>query len=293
MRCSAATAIALDGGIGKDELTGGAGNDTYLFGRGYGTDRIWETHVSGGTIETVKLAAGIVPGDVSLYQEDNVLALKISGCTDELQVLSFFVDTANGQPYDNKIERVAFDDGTVWDLNTTKSKIVYQGTANAMVGTAGNDTLDGSSGADIIYGGSGDDTYILPGYVTFALVTEMAGEGLDTIICDWGGTLPDNFENLTIHPNRALYRTPEYLTGNALDNRLVGGDYGDIIDGGLGADAMVGGRGSDTYFVDNAGDQVKTRSQFRQGHHRTGKCKCFSRIFSHSKKAQRLALDSM
>ncbi|WP_207062718.1 calcium-binding protein, partial [Motiliproteus sp. SC1-56] len=49
-------------------------------------------------------------------------------------------------------------------------------------------------------------------------------------------------------------------TGNELDNSITSTyNYyraNDILDGGLGADTMTGGNGDDTYYVDNAGDQV-------------------------------------
>ena len=45
-------------------------------------------------------------------------------------------------------------------------------------------------------------------------------------------------------------------TGNVLDNILTGDDGKNLINGGAGADIMTGGAGNDTYYVDNAGDQV-------------------------------------
>ncbi|MBV8624885.1 MAG: calcium-binding protein, partial [Herbaspirillum sp.] len=44
--------------------------------------------------------------------------------------------------------------------------------------------------------------------------------------------------------------------GNALDNHLTGNDQNNILDGMGGADIMAGGKGDDSYYVDNAGDQV-------------------------------------
>src|SRR5262249_60790342 len=46
------------------------------------------------------------------------------------------------------------------------------------------------------------------------------------------------------------------LTGNELDNTLIGSTGNDTLDGGAGADTMSGGSGDDSYHVDNAGDQV-------------------------------------
>ena len=36
----------------------------------------------------------------------------------------------------------------------------------------------------------------------------------------------------------------------------MGGADDDHLDGGLGADVMVGGTGNDSYFVDDAGDAI-------------------------------------
>lgn len=44
--------------------------------------------------------------------------------------------------------------------------------------------------------------------------------------------------------------------GNALDNRLTGNDQNNILDGMGGADTMIGGKGDDSYYVDNAGDKI-------------------------------------
>ncbi|MFJ3054727.1 calcium-binding protein [Herbaspirillum sp. NPDC087042] len=44
--------------------------------------------------------------------------------------------------------------------------------------------------------------------------------------------------------------------GNALANRLTGNDQNNILDGMAGADTMIGGKGDDSYYVDNSGDKV-------------------------------------
>jgi trimeric autotransporter adhesin len=65
-----------------------------------------------------------------------------------------------------------------------------------------------------------------------------------------------------------IFRSPYVYTGTsgddalysryttAVDESFYGYDGNDFIDGGLGADRMVGGTGHDTYIVDNAGDVV-------------------------------------
>ena len=44
--------------------------------------------------------------------------------------------------------------------------------------------------------------------------------------------------------------------GNALDNRLTGNDQNNILDGMGGADTMIGGKGDDSYYVDQSGDKI-------------------------------------
>ncbi|QAU34865.1 calcium-binding protein [Janthinobacterium sp. 17J80-10] len=382
----------LDGGIGTDSLLGKAGNDTYLFGRGYGSDTIWEADVAGGSIDTLRLDASVVPGDVALYQYGDGMVLKLAGSTDELRISSFFIDTSNGKPFDNKIERMVFNDGTVWDLNAILSRVVYHGAANAQAGGtgndtfvldnpndtvveaanqgvdtvqtpfshslganvenltltgvfnittgfgnalnnlmqgnsgnnylygqdgndtldggagedwidgengadllrggAGNDTLSGGSGEDLLYGdggddllnggngndtiqggvgndtligggdynylagGVGDDTFQVLGGAWNSNVSELAEEGIDTLICDDGGVLSDNIENMIINPNRANYSLSEQLLGNALDNRLVSGDYGATLRGDGGNDTLIGGFGKDKLFGDDGNDML-------------------------------------
>ncbi|MCB1383313.1 MAG: hypothetical protein KDJ73_10385 [Notoacmeibacter sp.] len=53
-----------------------------------------------------------------------------------------------------------------------------------------------------------------------------------------------------------------FLTGNSADNTLVGTNFDDMLDGGAGADRMVGRGGNDFYFVDNANDVVDERGGF-------------------------------
>ncbi len=342
----------LDGGVGRDTLKGGAGNDTYLFGLGSGSDRLNETSQTGGSVDTIKLNAGIAPAGVALYRHGDDLVLSLVGSQDQLWVGSFFSGSG-----DFKIEQIAFSDGTVWDLNTIQSKVIA-GTANAMTGTAGNDTFivdhvldavsegsgqgidtiqssvtytasqnvenltltgvldtsgygnelnnvirgnsgnnvlyDGSgtdtlyggsgddylnaasdnavdilygedgndilsdnNGYNLLYGGKGDDTYLLE-FNSNPLtdpqrIVELAGEGIDTIK-GRGGIIPDNVENMIVTTSAYSNRV---VTGNVLDNVIaIESLDGYRLDGGAGADTLIGGQGDDTYIVDNVGDHV-------------------------------------
>jgi Ca2+-binding RTX toxin-like protein len=138
---------------------------------------------------------------------------------------------------------------------------------DVLIGNAGNDLLDGGTGADDMSGGLGDDSYVVDDIGD--QVTELTGEGNDTV---WSGinyTLGDNVENLVLTGTAAIKGTGNSLNntmvGNTADNQLFGLSGNDILtglggndwlDGGTGADTMSGGLGDDTYIVDNAGDLV-------------------------------------
>jgi Ca2+-binding RTX toxin-like protein len=127
------------------------------------------------------------------------------------------------------------------------------GLANAfdIFGGAGADTLTGSAGGDTMHGGGGDDAYHVGAGDS---VVELTGEGIDTVYTGIDHTLADNVENLISEPWSVFSQD---LTGNALDNHIVGYLYGSSnIDGGAGADIMEGGYHPDTYHVDNAGDTI-------------------------------------
>ncbi|GLK55983.1 Ca2+-binding RTX toxin-like protein [Methylopila capsulata] len=123
----------------------------------------------------------------------------------------------------------------------------------------GTDTLGAfGDGVHEMIGGDGDDTYYVDNVGD--VVTEMGGEGFDTIRTTVDFTLPANVERIVIEG--ATGRT---ATGNAFDNTLIGGAgddtlYGlagnDILKGRGGSDTMVGGEGDDVYYVDSASDVV-------------------------------------
>lgn len=144
-------------------------------------------------------------------------------------------------------------------------------------GGNGNDKLNGGAGADVLIGGMGNDIY----YVDHAgdLVVELAGGGTDTVFATLlNYTLTSDVEKLTssgagdfILAGNALANTitggsgndtisgldgNDILTSGLGNDQLDGGNGNDRLDGGVGADILTGGAGNDTYYIDDAGDQV-------------------------------------
>lgn len=105
-------------------------------------------------------------------------------------------------------------------------------------GGAGDDVLNGGSGDDTMIGGAGNDVY----YVNSAYdrMTELAGQGIDTVRTSRSMTLADHFENL-IYSGRAAFAG----TGNALANQIRGGSGNDTLSGLAGKDTLMGGNGDD------------------------------------------------
>lgn len=138
---------------------------------------------------------------------------------------------------------------------------------NIITGNSASNHLSGSvdgysaGGNDTLQGGLGDDSYIVVG--EFDVVLEAPNEGIDTITFvgqaynGYSYSIPDNVENLIVTAAPIVLSNARGFYGNALDN-VMSGDPGwrNFIDGGLGADTMIGGQYIDTFMVDNPGDVV-------------------------------------
>jgi Ca2+-binding RTX toxin-like protein len=147
-----------------------------------------------------------------------------------------------------------------------------------IVGTNGDDSLDGTTGADLIQGldgndliighgggdriegGAGDDVMVV--FEPADEVIEDAGAGSDIVY-----TYADHQLSPGSHVERLsavdwTFTTPLSLTGNELANLIEGNAGANFLDGRDGADRMVGFEGDDVYIVDDAGDQaIETSGQ--------------------------------
>jgi len=296
-------ADTLDGGLGKDKMAGGAGNDTYLvddlgdkvteaLDSGIDTVQARINYVLVANVENLELT-----GNAAINGTGNALDNKITGnAAANILDGGLGADTMVGGDgndtyiVDNQDDIVTEEAGK--GIDTVKMAIshaafadvenyVYTGKidwsftgndlANAITGGKGNDKLDGGKGddvldgglgSDILIGGLGNDTYILSDKND--QIIETAGEGSDTVKALFSIDLRDgayvNVENAALLGTAALN-----LTGSVEANVLTGNDGNNIIDGLGGADIMAGGAGNDTYFVDDAGDQIVEAADAKGG----------------------------
>ena len=125
-----------------------------------------------------------------------------------------------------------------------------------MSGGSGADRLLGLRGDDNIFGG--DDNDILIGGLGADTMT--GGSGTDA--ASYASSLAGVIVDLETNANSGGEAAGDYLT--EIEN-IIGSNYADTLrgdaganrlDGGGGADILVGRRGNDTYDIDNPGDRV-------------------------------------
>jgi len=252
----------LSGGLGKDTLNGGVGNDTLDGGDdidklvgGAGDD----TYI----VDLIKTGKSAASYKVAL--QDTITEAANAG-TDTVQLRSL-----SGTDYSDMDNATTLTLGAnLEDLDasaTADIKLNLTGNAldNTLTGNDADNILDGGKGADTLIGGLGDDTYILDlkvvnGDIVFEdSITELdeSDEGIDTIKLRGSATLATTttltldssrgWENIEILDASATGKTKLNLTGNILDNILIGNAAANIL---------TGGEGDDTYVVNNIDDTV-------------------------------------
>ena len=206
----------IDGQGGEDSLRGGAGNDTYIVDSA--KDKVVESRGQG---------TDTVLSSVTHKLASNVENLTLTG--------------------DGNISGTGNSAANVI-IGNAGDNVLKGGSGNDTIfGGVGNDRIDGDGGKDLIDGGDGDD-YLdgSSGTDTVSYASATGGVTVDLnvkVAQDTGGAGVDTLKSL------------ENVTGSDFADILTGAKKG-FIDGGLGADTMSGGKGDNTYFVDDAGDQV-------------------------------------
>jgi Ca2+-binding RTX toxin-like protein len=126
--------------------------------------------------------------------------------------------------------------------------------ADTLDGGEGSDRLDGGLGADSLIGGNGNDQYFVDSVSDKAIETnaDLETGGNDTVLSQVNYTLGANVEVL-----RLLSSTGLAGAGNALNNRIIGSNGADFIQGLGGRDTLIGNNGADT-LAGGAGNDTLT-----------------------------------
>lgn len=285
----------LDGGTGADSLTGGKGNDSYIVDStkdainelaGEGSDRVYAAfnidlnNAAFANIENASLysspAATTVIGNagnnaISGNSRANTLDGGAGADTlrgddgNDTYIVDDLMDIANETDSDGGVD-IVFSSAAAFSLTDNITNPSYQfienltltGMAvfgegnllkNRLTGNAVANELDGLAGADTMIGGKGADIYHVDSKGD--VVTEKAGEGDDFVYSTIDYILGANLEDLVLDGSSNIKGT-----GNSGDNKIFGNTGNNLIDGKADADAMLGGKGDDTYVIDNAGDIV-------------------------------------
>ena len=269
-------ANSLDGGDGRDRIIGYEGDDTIIGGKDRdvlegGTEA--DAERDSGTDTFVFLSGDSV--DIILDFETNRDFIDISAV--EIPFVDVVIGIYSGGTsigYDPG----AIDTGTIFlpDIDPTSLSfanfITFHGSLqpaieggdgnddlrgsiadDLLIGYEGNDELTGYAGTDEMRGGHGDDRYFV--YDVNDAVIESAGEGeFDKVTTYVSFTLPDHVEWISAAGDGGAID----LTGNDLNNRVVGNGEANILRGGAGYDRIWGKDGADT-FVFGLGEGASDR----------------------------------
>ncbi|HGH7075164.1 TPA: calcium-binding protein, partial [Neisseria meningitidis] len=218
----------LIGGAGNDYLEGGSGSDTYVFGKGFGQDTVYNYDYATGRKDIIRFTDGITADMLTFTREGNHLLIKAKDDSGQVTVQSYFQNDGSGA---YRIDEIHFDNGKVLDVATVK-KLVQQSTdgSDRLYAYQSGSTLNGGLGDDYLYGADGND-----------LLNGDAGN--DSIYSGNGNDTLDGGEG-----NDALYgyNGNDALNGGEGNDHLNGEDGNDTLIGGAGNDYLEGGSGSDT-----------------------------------------------
>ena len=234
----------LTGGFGDDQLFGESGNDTYLF-QDYGTSES----------DLISDTAGIYDL-IDFSQASMGINLNLGSTT--LQTLNsrHQIRLAQG----DAIEAAVGGRGN----DTLRGNALN----NRLLGGGGNDALVGGAGNDVLIGGARNDRYFFDadtdlGSDTIIEVPDAVG-GVDVLDFSTTTTVGVDIDlskteeqevvlgklKLTLGSPIAIEGVngtglADMITGNSLNNLLLGGAGDDVIDAGPGLDLVIGGLGAD------------------------------------------------
>jgi Ca2+-binding RTX toxin-like protein len=225
----------IDARTGNDLLQGFAGNDTYVFGRGYGQDIINDDGDSrSNSADQLTFKSGTLPTDLQMSRLGKDLVIKIAGTTDQLTIKDQFSGTLPTSFNPDRIESFVFANGTIWSGSEVDLRVLQAAATSGndvIVGYESNDTLNGRAGNDTLTGGTGSDRFLFDINAAFNSSTI----GIDTITDFLSGTDKivldkTTFTSLTTAAGSTLSAS-EFATINASTNgaTIAGGSSARIV----------------------------------------------------------------
>lgn len=209
-------AITLNGDSGNNKITGSAFEDT--INGGDGTDN---------------LLGGLGDDTYILNTNSDVITENANEGIDTLKIAAVSTITSlNLNNYSN-IENI--------DASSSNNELT-------LTGNSLNNIIVAGTGSNTLIGGTGDDTYIINS--GDEVITEQTNAGNDTLKLSFTSTL----ESLDL--NR--YMNVENIDGSACtqDLSLTGDKFNNILTAGLGDNTLIGGKGDDTYLIENLSDKI-------------------------------------
>ncbi len=278
----------LDGGQGDDLLVGQAGSDRYVFGVGYGNDKILEDSEVAET-DILEFDESVRPEDLEIQIDGGNLIVSLRGTADTMTILGWTIDAQsvetlyfagtgqsvditnwsvdafavffNGDPNNFRwsgeigVASVADADASVIrsDLffgTADADTIVADGGDDVVFGLDGNDMLDGGVGDDTLSGGAGNDT-LIGGAGNDILI---GGAGVTTFDGGDGNDTADFSEQISGINASLITGSTAGDTFSGIEN-LVGTAFADTLTGDGSANILDGGAGADV-LNGGAGDDV-------------------------------------
>lgn len=205
-------ADVLDGGAGNDRMEGYSGSDTYVFDRGYGHDVVLDkgTILGGGEDDAIAFGSGVAPSDLVLERQGDNLLVRLRNAPDTLLIENMFYQAFEWY----RIERFTFADGTTWSFSEIQDRL--------LIGTPGDDHLDGFNRPDVLDGGAGTD--LLEGRDGNDTYHFGIGYGHDTIHDRVYGAGAPNYDTIVFGAGIAPSSLVFSASGNDLTITLASGD---------------------------------------------------------------------
>ena len=210
----------LSGDAGNDSVDGGWGNDTYIFNAGDGEDTIVDNGAGTDHYDTLLIHGYTAEDVIAVRVNSSDVQLIFPGSGDSITILHPLNNN-----YQQSIETIQFDEGTVWSKTDLAQRITSSETGDGddvlngfgiadtisasfgndtIIGGDGDDVLSGDLGNDSVDGGWGNDTYLF-----------TSGDGQDTIVDNGSGL--DHGDRLVIHG---------YAPGEVIASRIDGSSTG-------------------------------------------------------------------